>query len=549
MSLMLDFYGLREHPFWVSPNPRYLYPSLQHREALAALISGVENLVGFAALIAEPGTGKTTLLFDVLGRFHDRANTAFVFNTQCDGLELLRQIFTDLQIPDTDSERDMVRLHQKFKAFVANHHRTKPVVIIIDEAQNLDNSALETLRLLSNFEAADRKLLHIILAGQPLLREKLRSPSLTQLLQRITIISRLGNLAPDETAEYIAFRLRTAGYEGPPLFSDEAMAKIKIASRGVPREINRICINALQMGFNLQQREMGVEVIRGALSALRLSSAVRTEAPRRLDGPQIETGLRITPIEAKDPETMAAERSVVEPSLYLRLDERGTDSVSDSVLPEPNPYTDARAGVSKELHGAQRGPEALNASDRPGGSYPCVDLGDEVVEAFLSELNLNGAPRPGPFNGSNGAKPQFTSVEPRVLKLFSPPKVSRVPVKPVETRVCDTPAEPAVRPIHSDTPAEPAVRPIHSDTPAQPAVRPIHYEPWATNVRIDPWAQGAFRLSEGLSSKPKTQEPAAKPREDEPSKVQSGISTKDVLLLFAAFVVALLLYMLVTTHR
>src|ERR1700687_3477350 len=257
VSQMLEFYGLREHPFGVSPDPRFLYPSFQHREAIASLIFGIENQVGFAALIAEPGAGKTTLLFDILQRYHERASTAFIFNTQCSGPELLRQVVLELQIPGGDLEQDPIRLHQLFTAFVANNLRTKPVVIIIDEAQNLENSALEPLRLLSNFEAADRKLLHIILAGQPQLADKLRHPSLTQVLQRITTVSQLGRFSPAQMEECIAFRLRVAGFAGSALFSEQAMAKITAASGGVPREINRICINAMQLGFALHQRPLG----------------------------------------------------------------------------------------------------------------------------------------------------------------------------------------------------------------------------------------------------------------------------------------------------
>lgn len=275
---MLEFYGLREHPFGVSPNPRFLYPSVQHREAMASLIFGIENQVGFAALIAEPGAGKTTLLFEILQRYRERANTAFVFNTQsCSGQDLIRQVVVELQIPSGDSERDPVKLYQYFTTFVAAQ-RTSPVLIIIDEAQNLENSALETLRLLSNFEAPDRKLLHIVLAGQPQLGVKLRSPSLTQLLQRITTISRLERFSPAQTQECIEFRLRVAGCTGAPPFTNEALAKIKDASGGVPREINRICINALQLGFALRQKKIAVEVIDEVLADLFLTEEPLGEA-------------------------------------------------------------------------------------------------------------------------------------------------------------------------------------------------------------------------------------------------------------------------------
>jgi general secretion pathway protein A len=271
---MLEFYSLREHPFGVSPDPRFLYPSFQHREAMASLIFGIENQVGFAALIAEPGAGKTTLLFDLLQRYRERASTAFIFNTQCSGPELLRQVVIELQIPGGETESDPIRLHHIFTTFVADNLRTKPVVIIIDEAQNLENSALETLRLLSNFEAADRKLLHIILAGQPQLADKLRHPSLTQLLQRITTVSRLERFSPAQMEECITFRLRVAGFTGSALFSEQAMAKLTEASAGLPREINRICINAMQLGFALRQRPIGIEVIDEVLADLTLAKWV-----------------------------------------------------------------------------------------------------------------------------------------------------------------------------------------------------------------------------------------------------------------------------------
>ena len=271
VSQMLQFYGLREHPFGVSPDPRFLYPSFQHREAMASLIFGIESQVGFAALIAEPGSGKTTLLFDLLSRYRDRAHTGFVYNTVCSGLELLRQVILELEVPGTEDVTDPVRLHHLFTAFVASHMASKPVIIIIDEAQNLENSALETLRLLSNFEAADRKLLHIILAGQPQLADKLRHPSLTQLLQRITMVSQLQRINRDQIVECIGFRLRVAGHQGGELFSDQAMSLITSASGGVPREINRICMNAMQLGYVLKEQTIGVAIIEEVLSDLTLA--------------------------------------------------------------------------------------------------------------------------------------------------------------------------------------------------------------------------------------------------------------------------------------
>jgi type II secretory pathway predicted ATPase ExeA len=326
VSQMLAFYSLREHPFGVSPDPRFLYPSQQHREALASLIFGIESQVGFAALIAEPGSGKTTLLFDILQRYRERAKTAFVFNTQCSGLELLRQVVLELEVPGTESETDPVRLYQQFTSFIAQQMSAKPVVIIIDEAQNLENSALETLRLLSNFEAADRKLLHIILAGQPQLAEKLRHPSLIQLLQRITMISQLERFTQEQTQECIVHRLKVAGYKGSGLFTEQALSRITEASGGVPREINRICMNAMQLGFGLREKLIGVDVVEEVLSDLTLARwAPETEAqPSELEAPKVQirppsfrVGGRSTP--RPMPEHVPfADPDDVDPLLYLR---------------------------------------------------------------------------------------------------------------------------------------------------------------------------------------------------------------------------------------
>jgi general secretion pathway protein A len=258
---LLEFYGLQEHPFGTTPNPRFLFPSETHRKAQASLALGIESQFGFTALIAPPGLGKTTLLFDLLTTYRNNAQAAFVFTTQCNSLELLRYIVTDLQVPGTENETDPVRLHQKFAQFVARNPSPHPVLVVIDEAQNLDASALESVRLLSDFETPDRKLLHIILAGQPQLSQRLREPGLSQLLQRITNVSRLTPLTSDETSRYIDHRLRSAGFKREQLFSELAILKIAAESGGVPRAINRICLNALQLGFAAGHRQIGCDLI------------------------------------------------------------------------------------------------------------------------------------------------------------------------------------------------------------------------------------------------------------------------------------------------
>ena len=263
--MFLDYYHLREQPFGVTPDPRYLYLSPTHREALASLYYGVEASRGFLALIAEPGMGKTTLLFQLLEQLRESACAAFLFQTQCDSRELLRYLLADMGI---DSQgHDLVEMHEQLNDALTRLKRAdRRFVLVIDEAQNLDDSVLETVRLLSDFETPSSKLMQIILSGQPQLAAKLARPSLAQLRQRIAILGRLEPFSPAETDRYIDHRLRVAGYEGGALFASDARAIIAARSRGIPRNINNLCFNALSLGYALGRKKIDGEI---ALEAVR----------------------------------------------------------------------------------------------------------------------------------------------------------------------------------------------------------------------------------------------------------------------------------------
>ena len=258
--MYLKFYGLREEPFGVTPDPRFLYASPTYQEAQATLEYGIRSGRGFTALIAKPGMGKTTLLFHLLERYSRVARTAFIFLTQCDSREFLRYLMTEL---GTDTgETDFVRLQEQFgQLLVREAQAGKKVIAVVDEAQNLDVSVLETVRLLSDFETPRAKLLHIILTGQPELADRLASPALLQLRQRISHLVRLEPLTPAEVNRYIDHRLRTAGYTGAPLFTPQARALIAQRSEGIPRIINNLCFNALSLGFATSQRTIGPEIL------------------------------------------------------------------------------------------------------------------------------------------------------------------------------------------------------------------------------------------------------------------------------------------------
>ena len=242
--MFLDFYRLRQQPFGVTPDPAYLYLSRTHREALASLSEGIEAGRGFLCLIAEPGMGKTTLLYELLEELRDRMRTVFLFQTQCNAREFFEYLLSELGV-DT-AGMGLVAMHNKLNELLfAEMLAGKRFVLIVDEAQNLDDSVLETIRLLSNFETTHTKLLQIVLAGQTQLAEKLAHPRLSQLLQRITVLNRLEPLSPQETAGYIEHRLQVAGHAGDALFAPEALALVAERSQGIPRNINKICFQAL----------------------------------------------------------------------------------------------------------------------------------------------------------------------------------------------------------------------------------------------------------------------------------------------------------------
>src|SRR5882724_2404709 len=290
--MFLDFYQLREQPFGVTPDPRYLYLSPGHREALASLFYGIETNRGFLSLVAEPGMGKTTLLFQLLQRWRGHVNSAFLFQTQCDSREFIRYLMNDLGLGSDG--KDFVRMHSELNKFLFREALAgRPVVIFIDEAQNLADSVLETVRLLSDFESAEKKLLQIVLAGQPELGQRLSRPGMTQLRQRIAIQARLDPLPACEVVRYIGHRLQVAGYKGTELFTPGALGLIAERSGGIPRLINHLCFSALSLGCATRQKQITSEVVGQAALDLSLEThAPKIPVPHQQTAPKVSSSLR-----------------------------------------------------------------------------------------------------------------------------------------------------------------------------------------------------------------------------------------------------------------
>jgi general secretion pathway protein A len=281
--MFLEYFHLKEQPFGVTPDPRFLCLGPSHREAMASLLYGIHSGRGFMALIAEPGMGKTTLLFELLRSLGSSAKTVFLFQTQTSPDDFLRSILSDLGIEHRGA--NLVEMQSRLNEVMLKEAAAgRRVVVAIDEAQNLQEPVLELLRMLSNFETPREKLMQIILTGQPQLATKLSSPSLVQLRQRISIFGRLQPLTAPEINSYIDHRLRVAGYQSrTSLFTDRAKAMIVRYSRGIPRDINNICFNALSLACALKQKSIDMDVIEEVLHDLDLRPL------------QMQTALALTP--------------------------------------------------------------------------------------------------------------------------------------------------------------------------------------------------------------------------------------------------------------
>jgi type II secretory pathway predicted ATPase ExeA len=264
--MVLDYFKLREQPFGVTPDARYVFLSSTHREALGSLLYGIDEGCGFLALIAGPGLGKTTLLFHALHQLREKALTVFLFQTVCPSIDLLRALLAGLGVQDMQGNLSQLQSRLK-EGLVTQARLGKRVVVAIDEAQNLDDSVLELIRMVSNFETPQEKLIQIILSGQLELAEKIASPDLEQLRQRISIFSELTPFSREDTRLYIDHRLRVAGYAfARPLFTRDAMALIADTSHGIPRNINNLCFSALSLAYALQRNRIDREIIRAVMA-------------------------------------------------------------------------------------------------------------------------------------------------------------------------------------------------------------------------------------------------------------------------------------------
>jgi general secretion pathway protein A len=264
-----SFFGFKEKPFTITPNPRFIFLSKNHKEAFAHLLYGIDSHAGFIELTGEVGTGKTTVLRALLAQLDsDTYRTALIFNPSLSAIELLQNINHEYGIP-CEEQKNSPLLHSLNHFLLQQNAEGRTIVLVIDEAQNLDPQVLEQIRLISNLETEKDKLIQIVLVGQPELREKLKKPELRQLSQRITVRYHLCPMDFNDTVEYIEHRLDVATGQRLELFSPGALKRIFRFSGGLPRLINVVSDRALLIAYTKGSREVSARMVSAAMADVR----------------------------------------------------------------------------------------------------------------------------------------------------------------------------------------------------------------------------------------------------------------------------------------
>jgi general secretion pathway protein A len=263
----LDYYGLSEPPFSITPNPRFLYYSAKHREALNHMLYGIRDRKGFVQITGEVGAGKSTLCRALLGQLGNNYATALILNPILDADQLMRAIALEFGLDVRGLDR--LETLEEINLFLLRQvEEGCEAVLIIDEAQNLTNELLEQVRLLSNLETDDRKLLQIVLMGQPEFRDRLNNPALRQLRQRITVRYHLSPLKRGEVGQYVQHRLSVSGGKGSPRFTLGALWRVFCYSQGIPRLVNAVCDKCLLAGFVEQRGRIDYRLVGRAIREL-----------------------------------------------------------------------------------------------------------------------------------------------------------------------------------------------------------------------------------------------------------------------------------------
>lgn len=299
------YFGFQEKPFTVTPDPRFFFPNPVYHEAYSTLLYGIRERKGFMLLSGEVGTGKTTLLRRLMNNLEVSVRFVFFYNTTLTFEELVSFTCGELGLSVKDGGR-LSKIQALNEFLIEQLKKGGTGVLLIDEAQNLREEVLESLRLLSNLETASEKLIQIVLVGQPELEMKLDQPNLRQLKQRVALRCRLDSLKEREVGPFIDYRLRTVGYERQDLFLPEAIQRVARYSKGIPRLINIICDNALLIAYGTSRKTVSAEIIEEVAHDLRLKEEEAIHAVAVEDTP-LSVNSPLPPCETEDMQCPAQE--------------------------------------------------------------------------------------------------------------------------------------------------------------------------------------------------------------------------------------------------
>lgn len=360
------FFGLEHLPFSIAPDPRYLFLSERHREALAHLLYGLSGGGGFVLLTGEVGTGKTTVCRCFLQQIPESCTAAYIFNPKLSAQELLATICDEFGVahPASDPAHPTIKecVDPLNAWLLAQHAAGRSCVLVVDEAQSLAGRVLEQLRLLTNLETDEKKLLQIVLIGQPELRTLVARPELTQLAQRVIARYHLGPLTAQETAQYIAHRMGVAGWQGPLPFAPRALARIHALSGGVPRRINLLCDRILLAAYAVGRREMDAAMVsrvaREVFGTDGSRASARPRWPVALAGAVVGAGLVVAAL-------------VLTGRLQVQMTPPGASAPPQTLAPEPAALAELLARQPSDEGAVWRRLARLWGVDLAAASTPC----------------------------------------------------------------------------------------------------------------------------------------------------------------------------------
>lgn len=509
------YFGCREQPFRITPDPRFFYANEGYEEAYANLLYGIRERKGFIVLTGEVGTGKTTLLRRLMDELDKSVHFVFFYNTKLTFEEMLDFICQDFGLSVVSSASRLQKIQALNDFLLALLMEGGTGVLLIDEAQNLNDEVLESLRLLSNLETAREKLLQIVLVGQPELYRKLTQPQLRQLKQRVVIWCTLGALSDHEVGAFITYRLRLAGCERLDVFSPEAIQRIAFYAKGTPRLINVICDNALLIAYATAQRQVSADIIEEVAADLGLREGLRIRTwkpPTRPQPPSAAPSPRQTPPMGK---TEAGKPPISAPQSPPTTE--SAPPVTSSA-PQEAPEAPAPATMKQPVKGAT--PASPLAQTKPNQSRKILLVASLVIGILTvgEALYL--------FAFSQRPDSRTVSTQPALPSLNAPtdPQADAPSAPTIHsfTAPAEPPSEKPTTPPFLETETKPSaasVTPLQEQSRSSDARDPLS----RSTASSQPDAAPSLTVSP-TSEPPKRSELPPTPRQQKPSPPQQSVS-------------------------